>query len=512
MPIIKDGNEYRTEYEQLVHLTEKHLEQVNINKNVNRQLQDLSVASNLGGYNYVRFAFEKQGTYFKIAEELIDNPFEQSEIGDYFELSSNTDVDIPAYGYLTVNNKISIAFSGDFITDYRYLTIRNVTKNLESDISLSYSEFEGTGLLDYNPQEKAKQLFNVLDDLAYNGKTQYASYDLNNDGIYNYVFIGVNKDGENGFSVYTVNEDNYLDIIQKMVSGDSLISTFIGNIANQEVGIGDILKKITVDDFEKIGNIRGLQGAKGEQGEQGEQGIQGVQGKQGIQGIQGIQGESGKNAPVLNLISYLDNNGLLPAFADAQNGDAYCILNTSGATISYDLYFKGSGYDNWQIVPNWGPLEGKTGPQGPIGPQGIQGVQGPQGPRGLSAPLYNHSITLNYIRSGKIDCRVVFNFIDDSSSSITKSNIFNRILNKALDKNKGITFVSNGWYLNNAGVFSFLENVTFRENSSLGNQLSFAYRSSSYSDEIKINFRVISVENLSSTENITVASSYYRIV
>ena len=141
MSLIKDGKVYRTEYEQIVHLTEKHLEQETINQNVNRQLTDLSVASNLGGFNYVRFAFEKQGTYYKLRDSQIENIIEGSLSGDYFEISSNVIDDIPAYGYLDEDNYIQISFAGDFMAEYENLVIRNVTKDITSIIMLNYSSF-----------------------------------------------------------------------------------------------------------------------------------------------------------------------------------------------------------------------------------------------------------------------------------------------------------------------------------------------------------------------------------
>ena len=396
MGIIKDGNIYRTEYEQLVHLTEKHLEQDNINKDVNRQLNELSVASNLGGYNYVRFAFQKQGTYFKLSQDTLETTI-PSEIGDYFEITSGVDTDIPAYGYFTENNNVAISFFGDFIDEYSMLTIRNVTKNISDRISVQYVQFEGTSLLDYNPQDKKKQLFNVIDDITYGSSTQYASFDLNNDNVYNYVFVGVVLNGRNGSSIFAINEETVQQVIEIMKQGDIAISTFSGTISNLQVEIGDIVRYITINNFIKIGNIRGEKGDKGLKGETGLQGAMGVQGVQGIQGIQGIQGEKGQNSPVLNLVSYLDNINELPEVSSVQNGDAYVVLNTSTPTITYDLFFKGSGSENWQTIPSFGPIKGDRGPQGPIGPQGIQGVQGLQGERGPAGgfnDIYEYTIII----------------------------------------------------------------------------------------------------------------------
>ena len=127
MALIKDGNVYRTLEEQVTHLTVKHEEQNIINQNVNRTLSDLQVASNLGGYNYVRFAFEKQGIYYRISNNISGNIIEGSEVNDYFEITSQTAIDIPAYGYLRENGFIELEFTGDFSAPYENILIRNVS-------------------------------------------------------------------------------------------------------------------------------------------------------------------------------------------------------------------------------------------------------------------------------------------------------------------------------------------------------------------------------------------------
>ena len=144
MALIKDGNVYRTEYEQIVHLTKKHEEQNTINENLSREVIELGVAANLGGYNLVRFAFETQGLYNRLAFSQIANPIDGSEVGDYFEFSSGNDNDIPAYGYLNADNYIEIAprGRGDFSSKYETLTLRNVPKNKTAEIVVTYQEFE----------------------------------------------------------------------------------------------------------------------------------------------------------------------------------------------------------------------------------------------------------------------------------------------------------------------------------------------------------------------------------
>ena len=57
MALYKDGEIYHTYEEQIDHLTKAHREQLTINKNVSNSLNELDIASNLGGYILVRFAF-----------------------------------------------------------------------------------------------------------------------------------------------------------------------------------------------------------------------------------------------------------------------------------------------------------------------------------------------------------------------------------------------------------------------------------------------------------------------
>ena len=95
MALIKDGKVYRTIEEQVKHLTEAHLAQLTQNKNINMQLQELTISSNLGGYNLVRFAFQKSGTFYRLSSTSISCPLTCSA-NDYIEISSNNGNDIPA--------------------------------------------------------------------------------------------------------------------------------------------------------------------------------------------------------------------------------------------------------------------------------------------------------------------------------------------------------------------------------------------------------------------------------
>lgn len=436
MALYKDGKVYRTYEEQVDHLTKVHREQLTINQNVRRELQELGITANLGGYNLVRFAFEKQGIYYKLANGTIPNPIGAgSDIGDYFEISSHNADDIPAYGYLIEGNLIAIAYAGDFISQYSQLAVRNVTKGLEMYDTVSYIEFEGTSLEDYDANDRKKQIFNVIDDLAYGTRTQYASFDLNNDGIFNFVFIGVIKNGENGSSTYVTNGTDVQSVIDKIVIGD--IVEFAGNnttdLINENAVIGDLYEYKGNNIFEYKGNIRGEKGEQGEQGVRGEQGIQGVQGVQGIQGEQGVAGENGKDGITLYIHSQVLNSpSELPELSTVPVAFAYRVINTSGTVITYDLYFHAFDNDTeWAIQPNWGGVPGPKGDKGEQGLQGVQGIQGeqgevgpagPQGPAGAS-PIYIHTIRGAFSNPGTIV------IIDLDETQITSNNIVSRINN-----------------------------------------------------------------------------------
>ena len=257
MALIKDGVTYRTYEEQVEHLTKAHREQLTINQNVSRDLQELGISANLGGYNLVRFAFETQGKYYKLANGTISNPIgEGSDIGDYFEITSRNAEDIPAYGYLIEGNVIAIAYAGDFMAQYSQLAVRNVTKGLEMYDSVQYIEFEGSSLNDYKAQDRKKQIFNVLDDLAYGTRTQYASFDLNNDGVYNFVFIGVLEAGHDGASIYATNGVDVEQVVEKMKLNDLILFSENNDtqLVNPEAVIGDVYEYLGNNSFEFKGN------------------------------------------------------------------------------------------------------------------------------------------------------------------------------------------------------------------------------------------------------------------
>lgn len=405
MALIKNGTVYRTIEEQVKHLTDAHLAQLTQNENINMQLQELTISLNLGGYNLVRFAFEKSGVFYRIANNTIACPLDCDK-NDYIEISSNGVNDIPAYGYCNGEHIITISSRGDFVENYKQLTFRNVTKNISAISNVVLEEFNGTGLIDYNPNNVKKQLFNVISDLAYNNRTQYVSFDLNGDGVFNFVFIGVNGQGRDGLNSLTYNAIYYSNsdvvigvtkIIQKRIKfnrapiiGDMCIIPYV-----YEVNPSDFttwityLTNCTVESFDdnyitfNVIDRVNIKGQKGDTGEKGEQGIQGVQGAQGIPGEKGEKGDKGDPGESLDIKSgIIQNPSSLPVFSTTKENDAYIVLNTSGTTVAYDLYFHGIGGADWTIIPNWGGMQGPKGDTGAQGPQGIQGIQGIQGERG----------------------------------------------------------------------------------------------------------------------------------
>lgn len=385
MALYKDGEIYRTYEEQIDHLTEAHREQLAINKNLSNNINELNIASNLGGYNLVRFSFEKQGTFFKIANKQITVSF-IGNIGDFAEITTNDPEDIPAYGYFSAEHTIDIAFAGDFVKNYGTYTVNNVTSGQSSVETIGVVAFTGTSLSDYDANAVKKQLFNIVSDLAYGTRTQYVSFDLNRDGIYSFVFIGTVNNGKDGANVYSTNGTAIENLIQHIKVDDSVLfaEDNTTNLIDPNAVIGDVFIYKGNNQWEKTGNIRGLKGDKGDKGEKGDQGIQGVQGIQGIQGIKGDKGDKGDpgNQGMFIHDSILSNPSELPSFEGAIIGDAYRVINTSGSNVTYDLYFKSVDGTTWSIQPNWGGVKGDKGDKGDPGETGAQGVQGIQGAKG----------------------------------------------------------------------------------------------------------------------------------
>lgn len=402
MGLIKDGKIYRTEYEQIVHLTKKHEEQNTINKNVSRELAKVSTAANLGGHNLVRFSFEKQGLYYCFKGDYYYYALEADE-GDYFEISSGNADDIPAYGFFekvtpTQGNQIKLAFKGDFMASYKTLTFTNVTKGTSLQKSVTLLEFDGTSLLDYDPNENKRQIFNIIDDLQYGGRTQYASFDLNRDGLYNFVYIGSVTNGKDGVCRYSTDGSDFDKIHNLMKEYDTVLITSenpqIAILPNAQ--LGDVYEYETSTSLKKIGNLRGAVGAKGATGATGATGAQGLQGETGAVGPTGPQGPKGEPGQSLRIFDgIIQNPSELPVFADSQVADAYVVANYSTGTAIYDLYYHAVDGSDWSILPNWGGVPGPEGPQGATGATGPTGPQGATGATGASGLVGTAEVNVN---------------------------------------------------------------------------------------------------------------------
>ena len=224
MAMYKDGEVIRTYEEQVNHLTEAHREQLGINRVVNERLNEIFLDTGLGGQNLVRFSFETEGTYYRLPKGTIPAPLPGVK-NDYVEIHSGKANDIPAYGFYTSNSLVKIVWGGDYTERYEELLFRNVTSEQVVTSKFNYEEFVGTSLLDYDANAQKNQTFNVITDLTYNTSTQYVSFDLNRDGVYSFVYIGINQKGRDGNSVRAANMSTLSVIAASSRVGDSVLFT-----------------------------------------------------------------------------------------------------------------------------------------------------------------------------------------------------------------------------------------------------------------------------------------------
>ena len=198
------------------------------------------------------------------------------------------------------------------------------------------STFGGTALTDYNANENKRQLFNVIDDLAYGGRTQYVSFDLNRDGVYNFVYVGSVRDGKDGASVYSATNETFDAILPIMKQHDTVLITSATPAIPKlpDAILGDIYEYVGYENLVKVGNIRGPkgeQGVKGDTGATGATGPQGATGATGATGPKGEQGEPGQSLRIHDGIKATPEE--LPIFSTTLVADAYVVLNTSGVTL-----------------------------------------------------------------------------------------------------------------------------------------------------------------------------------
>lgn len=390
------------------------------NSELNDRLGRIEANANLGGANLVRFAFNRDGNYYyNILGFSVTVPSGWNE-GDHIEITSINENDIPAYGYVRDGN-IQLQFKGDFIEQYTTLIAVNTKNGSYVNItSISWGIFLGTSLLDIDPQTHKSQIVNVLKDVLRDDQpTQYVSFDLNNDGIWSWVYVGTSgRDGNDGANVYSCLTESDFNLLKpKLKVGDSVL--FTGSFSDYD--IGDIYKVLSISPALTIafnGNIRGPKGDKGEKGDKGKEALSnksviGIDefetGKivsqtitnfnrtpdvgdifvspiltsdnksyigvfiveeisstvsckllNGVEttGIQGPIGEKGDSGIGMIPKEGIWTIGTLPPFESTEVGDAYVVLDTSGPTNTYTLYYHGEGATDWTVVDNWAGIPG----------------------------------------------------------------------------------------------------------------------------------------------------------
>ena len=389
MALIKDGNIYRTPEEQLMHLTEKHLEQLAINEQLLGDVQKLIVASNLGGYNIVRKAFSVIQSYKLSNVELLN--LQRFPAGDFVTFETFNPDDIPAYGIVNPDGTVNLLFRGDYVNHFSSVKVVSRKHNVEANVGIILIESQCTSLRDISPNDHKKQVFTVLSDDAYNCRTQYVSYDVNGDDNYEFVYIGVDKNGKDGRSIYSASNSDYQTVKSQLKTGDLLLLAShidgISDIDNQNrvFKAGDVVEFLSDNNYRFKCCIMGPKGEQGAQGVQGPQGEQGATGPQGPAGLTGATGPKGDVGPAFRIRGdILSSTSFLPNFEEAAEGDAYIVLDINASVASYNLYFKGYDSSEWTFIPNWGGEKGEKGDTGAPGQQGIQGVPGPQGIQGVS--------------------------------------------------------------------------------------------------------------------------------
>ena len=389
MALIKDGNIYRTPEEQLMHLTEKHLEQLAINEQLLGDVQKLIVASNLGGYNIVRKAFSVIPSYKLSNVELLN--LQRFPVGDFVTFETFNPDDIPAYGIVNSDGTVNLLFRGDYVNHFSSVKVVSRKNNVEANVGIILIESQCTSLLDISANDHKKQVFTVLSDDAYNCRTQYVSYDVNGDDNYEFVYIGVDKNGKDGRSIYSASNSNYQTVKSQLKTGDLLlIASNIDGISdidypNRVFKAGDVVEFLSDDNYRFKCCIMGPKGEPGVQGVPGPQGEPGATGPQGPAGATGATGPKGDVGPAFRIRgNILSSTSFLPDFEEAAEGDAYIVLDINASVASYNLYFKGYDSSDWTFIPNWGGEKGEKGDTGAPGQPGVQGVPGPQGEPGLS--------------------------------------------------------------------------------------------------------------------------------
>ena len=285
---------------------------------------------------------------------------------------------------LSLISVVSVGFSSWIINNSKGDTTENfnitfgevidntISANItSSDVSVSFDALEA----DLCTNEITNGDGNV-EDLNYGARTQYVSFDLNSDGVYNYVYLGANPIGENGKNVYTINNLNSSEILNKSVYGDSIIVAISSSsdiIPGFTSNIGDVYQKTGDSTYKYIGNIRGPQGdvALTYNKELKMTSSPGI-----TTSYNNLNTEDFNRQPVSGEYVNVYGYGL----------DGYTSVEGKSYNLLCAVTNTNSDYTSLKIIQYF-ETTGKQGPKGDIGNTGPKGDQGIQGPSGITLSL-----------------------------------------------------------------------------------------------------------------------------
>ena len=370
--------------------------------------------------------------------------------GDAFEfyLSNEIIADyIPAFAIKESNDVFKIINQGDYpeiTTVFKIVNMRTgeaFVKTIENALTLQNASFLG----DLNANENKEKQITVLNDLASGNKNVvFASINLNNDDVYNWISIGAYTNGRDGYSVYAVKtRDNLISVLEIAKINDIIVfgedvtyNTF--SAVNGDIFVIDAISPFSATNK---GNIRGTQGLKGDKGEKGDAGTDGItptivdgnwfigstdtgvkaQGTDGTNGLNGqsFQIQSGLYSTPAN-VGKPENTTpegeslkTLPTLpAQDLTGKGFIVFDplTTPLAPFYDLYWANNGDVEWTIIHPFNGQNGKNGTNGktPYIQEGywyIDGVntgtlaQGPKGDTGPAGTVTHDEINFSNFNS-----------------------------------------------------------------------------------------------------------------
>lgn len=267
-------------------------------------------------------------------------------------------------------------------------------QSIPNTITLQDASYLG----EYSAEENQQKQITVLYDIA-SGKENvvYASLDLNNDNVFNWVTIGNYTNGIDGFSIFAVNSSNIASVIGVAKIGDIFVITQALTYNEISYNEGDLITITSIEPFtaDLKGNIKGPQGVQGLQGVPGVNGtngytpyiqnnnwyINGVDTGVKAVGVDGVNGQNGKAFAIQsNIYSTIANEGqegnvtpdgvaleTLPTLpATDISGKGFVVYDplTTPLEPYYDLYWANNGDTTWSIIHPFSGIEGKDGKDG----------------------------------------------------------------------------------------------------------------------------------------------------